>query len=731
MNRDLAVDDRHWAIQAYDSPQQQGVEYASALDFSMLLRILREWKWLILAAVAAGLAIAVIYTMVITPMYRATVILQVNPPEVEILDEKTGAQTEGQTPADFVATQVGLLSSRSLAERVVQDLNLTNNDKFVPQSEDPGTRLQDATQQIADNLIVTPPDSGQLIKFTFDSVSPQLSASIANGVADAFINSNLQRKYQSSAYARNFLEHQIAKIRAELQKSERDLVDYARAQGIINTATSENSTPLSTDANSPQGQALTATNEALAAAIARRVATEGAYRAGLTGGITPNETQDTQRLRESRAGLLAQYQQKLQLMKPDYPDMVSLRSQIAELDKQIAKATSDVASARINSLRDDYQAALSAERALQSKMSELKGEVLDLRGRSIRYAILQRDVDTNRALYDALLQRYKEVGVAGGIGIAPVSVVDRAEPPTERFKPNVMLNVAVGLILGLLGGVFAAVGLELLNDTVKTREDVRKKLGLACLGTVPKRPAKGEFVEDLKDPTSAVSESYSTVAASLGFSTERGDPKVLLMTSARPSEGKSSSALALAQNFSRRGKSVLLIDCDLRKPAFKTPREEGGLTTLLTNNNPVLSAVSPTHFKNLSLLPSGPVPPNPADLLSTSRFHTILSEASAHFDLVIIDSPPVIGLADSPLLASICKNVMFVIEAGKTRTGVARDAIGKMKAAGAHILGATLTKSAEGSSSYSYGYGYGYGHKYSKMGKRRTEIGLIPDSSEN
>ncbi len=183
---------------------------------------------------------------------------------------------------------------------------------------------------------------------------------------------------------------------------------------------------------------------------------------------------------------------------------------------------------------------------------------------------------------------------------------------------------------------------------------------------MPKRPGSDDFLEDLKDASSGVSDAYSTVAASLGFSTESGVPKVLLLTSSRPSEGKSSSALALAQNYSRRGKSVLLIDCDLRKPAFKSPSDEIGLTKLLTNNDAIAAHTSPTHFENLWLLPAGPIPPNPADLLSTGRFHAIVREASAHFDIVIIDAPPVIGLADAPLIASMCKDVMFIVESGKT-----------------------------------------------------------------
>jgi capsular exopolysaccharide synthesis family protein len=343
-------------------------------------------------------------------------------------------------------------------------------------------------------------------------------------------------------------------------------------------------------------------------------------------------------------------------------------------------------------------------------------------------------VDTNRSLYDALLQRFKEIGVAGGIGMAPVSVVDRADPPSSPYKPNLLLNLIVGLGLGLLAGVGGAIGLEFLNDTIKTREDVRKKLGLPCLGAVPKTAAKDAFIEDLKNPTSIVSEAYSAIVAALRFSTDEGMPKSLVVTSTRSGEGKSSTALALAQNFARRDKSVLLIDGDLRKPAFKAADDKMGLSKLLTTDDAVSQHVVETQHGNLWLLPSGPVPPNPADLLSTGRIRKIIAEASERFDIVIIDGPPTLGLADSPLLAAAAGNLLFVIESGKTRTRAAIEALNRLETTGTHVLGATLTKATSSGGSYGYGgdgYGYGYGYGYGKVGQKRTEILMIPQGEDS
>ncbi|HJU76619.1 MAG TPA: GNVR domain-containing protein, partial [Sphingomicrobium sp.] len=596
---------------------------AHNLDFPTLVRILFHWRWLILGAIALGLATGILMTLLTTPLYRAWVTLEASPPAVKITDEDSKErQTTIDNSYDFVATQVGLLASKSVAERTAQDLNLANNPQFVPAGADAATRVKIAAGKIQGGLSVVMPEEGTLIRFNYVSDSPQLAAAVANGVADSFINSGLQRRYEASAYARQFLERQIAKTRGDLERSERALVAYAQQQGIINTGSSDAKGGTS-DASSLQGESLVTLNKALADATAKRVAAEGAFRQALATGPTSDVTASTAGLRTQRAGLEADYQQKRTFMKPDHPEMQSIRAQIEELDRQIAREGSRVSSGRSNTLLAEYRAALSAERALQARVAQLKGAVLNLRGRSIQYNILMRDVDTNRSLYDALLQRYKEIGVAGGIGAAPVSIVDRADPPGAPYKPNLILNLLAGLGAGLLAGMAAAIGLEFANDTIKSREDVRSKLGLACLGAVPKTTAKEVFVEELKNPTSIVSEAYSAVIAALRFSTESGMPKTLLITSTKSGEGKSSTALAIAQNFARREKSVLLIDGDLRKPAFKASSDKVGLTKLLTNEEHVSQHVVETQHANLWLLPSGPVPPNPADLLSTGRIRAI------------------------------------------------------------------------------------------------------------
>ncbi len=727
MNNNLALHGDRVVPSPYLNPGlRQADEHheASAFDVARILHILRQWRWLIAGAAVAGLLIGLLATLLTKPMYRASVTMEVNPPTVEILDEKTRDTTATSSSWGFIMTQVGLLTSNSLAERVAQDLNLAADASLVGPGGDAASRLKTATGIVAGGLKVIPPTEGQLIRFTYDSPSPTRAAQIANGIGDSFIGSGLQRKYEASNYARTFLQQQLNKTRAELERGERELVVYAQGQGIINTAAPEGSS--GGDTNSLQGASLIALNGALADATAKRVAAQGAYQQAQLSGGSSEVNASTAGLRSARAALDAEYQDKLTLLKPDHPDMLALTARMREIERQIGRETTQVTSGKNTTLLAEYRAAAATENNLRSQVAGLKGSVLNLRGRSIQYNILQRDVDTNRGLYDALLQRYKEIGIGAGVGSSPVTIVDRAQVPGGPFKPNMQFNLLAGLLLGLMAGIAAAVLMEFINDTIKTRDDVRTKLNVACLGVIPKQRGQTALIEELEDNRSGVSEAYSAVLAALRFSSEDGAPKAILMTSANPAEGKSSSALALSQNYARRGERVLLIDADLRRPAFKGASKGQGLTTLLTSDESIRPHIMATQHDNMWLLPCGPIAPNPADLLASQRFGAILAEAREHFDRVIVDGPPTLGLADSSFLAAFVGQVMLVVESGRTRTRAAREAIERITASGAHLLGVTITKSSEEASRYGY-IDYRYGAAI--QGSRKEMIALGRDEA--
>ena len=702
------------------------------IDIHSVIRVINQWRWLLLGALALGLVAGVIATMVTTSVYRANVTIEVDPPSVKIVDDEVLPDSPS-SGIGFMTTQVGLLTSRSTAERAAQQLNLANDPRYADPEASAANRLRSAAGALMGNLQVDTPRDGQLINFYYHDTDPQMAARIANQLANSFIDNELRRRYESSAYARQFLQGQIDKTREALEASEREAVAYAQKEGIISIGEDG----AGGDTNSPEGNTLVQLNSALADATARRIQAETAYRQAQSVGTTTADSDYTRAAREQLVNLQVQYQQKSQSLRAEHPEMLALQAQIDETQRQIAAGNSQSRQGRANTLLTEYRAAQQAESQLRARVDALRGSVLNLRGRSIQYNILRREVDTNRQLYDALLQRYKEVGVASGVGSSPVSIVDRAEVPTAPHSPKLHVNLLYGAAAGLLLGFMLAFLLDFLYDMIKTREDVRTKLNTACLGVVPKTTTRDEFVDELQDPKSLLSEAYSSITASLRFSTDHGMPKMLMLSSARAGEGKSSSALALAQNSARRGMRVLLIDADMRKPAFKASADNVGLSRMLTDDRASLSGNTlKTQYDNLFLLPAGPIPPNPADLLATGRLQQILAEANELFDFVIIDGPPVLGLGDPLMLASAVGNVLFVIEAGKTRARAASEAVNAIRSTGAHLLGAILNKADEdvGGYGYSYGYGYGGGYGYGQKPieeKRRHAISLTPSDDDD
>lgn len=688
------------------------------LSLSLLWRVAVEWRWLILAAVGTGIAAAVLITLLTPLKYRSTTSLQLNPPTVQVLDDdKGGRQNTGTSDVNFIGTQLGLISSQAVAERVAQDLNLANNSQIVGSGTDRAANTKIAAAIVQRGTTVKLQPQSSLVNVSFSARDPQLAAKVVNGIADAYITTNLERSYQSSSYARDFLQRQIATTRRDLERSERQLVAYAQQQRLITTGGTGNDQ--GSDTNSLTGSSLVALNEALAATQAKRIAAEQRYREAVSGGPTTETSANTAPLRAQIAGLEAQYQQKLQTFRPDYPEMAALRAQIDALKASVRTETRTASADRAGSLRQDFQAARAEEDRLRQQVSELSSSVLTQRGQRIRYTILQRDVDTNRSLYDALLQRYKEIGVAGGIGTAVASVVDRGEVPSTAYSPNLYLNLGIGAAVGLILGMLSAIALEFINDTIKTPEDVRNKLHLPFLGGVP--AARIEPIEELKDVLSPVTEAYLSTATALQFVTEGGAPKTLLVTSTRPAEGKSTSALALARAFTRLGKTVLLIEADMRRPVFVTGRDDIGLAHILTNDSALSEHVLRTDIQNFWIMPAGRIPPSPPELIASARFAALIADASMTFDHVVIDGPPVLGLADSPLLSTIAQATLMVVEAGRTRTRAAVEAQNRLRTAGARMVGVILTRyQAEAA----YGYGYGYGQS-------KDQYRYVADANDN
>ncbi len=696
-----------------------------AFDLRFMLAIVRRNLLIIGAILAVALSLTAIATLLMTPKYTSSAKIQINDSSGRVLsEENTQDEALGATwdTDRFLKTQTEVISSRGLAVRVAQRLNLAGNPSFFTAQEakapEPGTPLAEAQRQagalLRANLNVVLPRDSRIVSIEFTSTDPAMSAKIANAYVDEFIQSNLQRKFDSSSYARSFLGEQLQLAKQKVEESERALNAYARSNGLIIPRSNSN-TPNSDNASggSVTTSSLLQVNAAANDATTRRIAAEGRWRAiSSVPLLSSNEvlTNSTiASLLTQKAQIEASLKEEQSRHMDDYPAVLAKRSQLKALNEQIQITANNIK----NSVRSDYEAAREAEASLTSQVATLKSDTLAEQDRTVQYGLLSRDADTNRQVYEGLLERYKKLNAVAGVSLSNISVIDEAETPRVPSSPNLLRNLLFGLIAGAaVAGVFVFVR-EQFNDSIRVPEDVENKLEMALLGVIP-----GARDDDpdaaLSDPKSAVTEAYNSLRGSLMYSTSEGLPRVIQVTSAQPAEGKTTTSLALATGFARMGRTVLLIDADMRRPSVHRRVDlsnDAGLSTLLTSHVPLIDVALPTAIPNLSVLPSGPVPPSPTELLSSNRLEDLLTEGARHFDTVIVDSPPVLGLADAPLMSALVDGVVFVVEANRNRRGSLRGAIRRLRAMRPIILGAVLTKfeaTKAGNQYYSDYYGYDY-----------------------
>lgn len=702
-------------------------EQNSESVLSQYLQVLLRRRFIVLAAAALGLLAALFITFTTTPLYRSTASMEIAREAARVVDEGEVAPSAQIMNQEFYQTQYGLLKSRALAELVVRKLRLGENETLlhgygggVPavaarSRAERESRERRAAGIVQQNLKVLPVRSSSLVNVSFDSPDPELSARVANAIAENHIAANLARRFDASSYARRFLEDRLAQLRTRLEESERALVGYAGRERIINLDSP--ATDSAGEGAPAAGQSLVAAdlaaiNAALTAAKTERATAKARYDQARRGGGGTESLTDPAliQLRSTRAQLSGEYSRQLATFKPDYPTMVALRQQIDEIDRQLSRQSGGV----ISALRANYEAAVQRENNLQSQVDGLTEGVLDLRRRSIQYNIYQRDADANRELYEGLLQRYKEIGIAGGVGANNISVVDRAMPADAPFTPNTWLNLLLGLLAGLLLGGLLAFLLEQLDESIIAPHDLEKKLGVPLLGSIPRVADNVDVLATLEDGKSPVSEAYLSVQTALRFATSHGVPRALLTTSARAAEGKSTTSIAVARNLASLGKRVVLVDADMRNPSlhrlFGVPNHQG-LSNALAGSDDLRPLLQDGKHERLSLVSSGPIPPNPAELLAGPRLSQVIARLLEQADHVVIDGPPVMGLADAPLIASYVEATIFVIAAKETRTKAARVSLRRLADVHAHVIGAVLTKFDARQIGYNYGYDYDYGER--------------------
>lgn len=716
------------------------------IDLLSLWHILLKRRWTIAASVAIVFVLGLIVSLMITPVYRASSSVQIDREMINVTDSSNPLTDLWMDP-DYINTQYQNLQSRELASRVLTDIGYQNAKRFESvfkpsamqqiktwlkggrKQELKGAEKQRAEKSAAIARVGTfmkgysiePIRNTRLVKIHYNSTDPAFAILSANSLAEAFQNRNLETRFETSNYAKAYLEDQLKQLKIRLEDSEAQLVRVAQKEQIVGSGAE--------DLGSLPEQNLGALNAALAKAKEDRIRAQSEWQQAQSsiGMVTFGETGSNsiiRSLQEKRSSLSAEYQNKLGTFKPAYPQMVQLKGQIDELDKQIAQEITSIKSA----IRAEYESALQNENMIKAQVDLLMGEAIDLKGRSIQYNIYKREVDTNRQLYEATLQRYKEIGVAAGVGLNNILIVDKAVA-AGKFRPNIPLNLAISLLLGLIAGIVLALLLEYLDDTLKSPDDVEKRLGLPVLGVIPKLAENVTLEAALADTRSGFSEAYRSVRTSLQFATSHGVPRTLLLTSASPGEGKSTASLALARNFSELGRRVLLIDADMRNPSLhkKMAIDNAiGLSNFLAGAASLTDVLHYTEMVGLAVITTGPLPPNPAELLQDDNMRRLLADGGELYDLVIIDGPPVMGLADAPILANLSEGVMLVVQAGSTRKTLAVNAVKRLQAARAQIVGVLINKFEAKHATYGYygkDTGYGDFSYYTAGEESRRRIG--------
>jgi succinoglycan biosynthesis transport protein ExoP len=727
------------------------------IDLSEYWERIVKRKWVIISLTTVIVLIVGVFSFTSTPLYRARATILIKEPSSRMLSIQEMFSNFPMQRYDFMNqnlnTQLKILTSRSLAERVARKMNLSARPEFqalgksktnpiqavknffsfrwlieliAPQKKTESEDTQPRVRRDPDTLLasvilggvsVSPVRDTRVVELSYTSPQPVLAADIVNTLAEEFISYSIEIRYEATQEASEFLNEQIAQLREELAAKENELQRYGQEKELYFLSDRE-STVLSKFSD---------LNTAFTQGQIERINAESAYRElkSLNVDSLPQFVNNAliQNLKTQFSNIKNEYEEKSKIFKPNYPEMIKLK---AKLDSMRYELKSEIEKA-VGAAETEYRSTLKKEWSLKNLLDSQRNDVARMNSNAILYNSLKIEVENKRMLLNSLVAKQNETLVSarlGGLRTSDIKILDKALVPMAPFSPNTKRNILLALFFGLFMGVGLAFLLEYLDNSVKGPEDVERLVGLPSLGVIPylspdgmggrKRygyskykysyssgkegPRSNDILTRVKGielinelyPQFYISEDYRTVRTSILLSSASTPPKAITFSSSLPQEGKTATVANIAVAFAQLKKEVLVLDADLRKPRlhriFKI-RNGVGLSSYLTGRSSFEEVIQKTSVDNVWLIPSGPLPPNPAELLGSEKMKELIEEAKSRFDFVLIDTPPVLAVIDPIITSSLSDGTVFIVKAGETSRKPFLKAVEEFEKAKSRIIG--------------------------------------------
>jgi polysaccharide biosynthesis transport protein len=725
--------------------EQVQVQFVRALDqtpipsqeisISDLLAILRRRAGIIATCVGVAVVLAAAYSLLATKKYEARARIAVNSQNSDALGLEDLNLPIGGDATTKLETQVRILQSESLAWEVIGNLRLDQREDFAGKElvSQPGQSLNQINdirkakliKNFAQSAKIQSIPKTQIIELRFRSSNPHLAGDVANKLANAYLERNFRTRFEATMQASEWLSKQLGDLKLKAQDAQERLVRYQKESGIIGVDENNNIVIAKLDE----------LNRKLTEAQAERIVREANYREAAKGSpellarTDPSSVLNV--LRSQQAVLNSEYAQLTAKYGSGYPRVIQLKSQIDQVQAAITFEVTKLG----QKLQSEYMAASRSEAMLRDALDQQKQDAYKMSEGSIQYAMLKREVESSRDLYEGLVKKLKEAGVVSGLKSTNVDIVDPAGVPVEPVEPRTPLNLTLALLGGLVVGVGMAFIKENMDHTIHTPEDVEAVCQLPSLAVVPSasKRNKGPLPEgeqlmlplSVWRPRSSFAESFRLLRASILLSHAGQPPKVLLITSSSPQEGKTTVSINSAVALAQKGRRVLLIDADLRLPRLHERlglEMTAGLTGCLAGASTLDAAVVPLNTMHFDVLPAGMLPPNPADLLGSEQMKALLDECRQLYDHIIIDSPPTLVVSDPVLLSVVVDSVVLVARCGQTSRHALRRASTLLRSVDAHLAG-IVVNDFDAKRDMQYGYSeYGNYYEESLSNKEKEEV---------